>query len=118
MPTGTCDPASRGQTYNEMALEYPAPDGSGGVLVDARYGWVGVWVRPDCNGPITFLRTRNTSGMTAWVNLPNKKKPPLWVQIDPGTDTTITAAGQLRNLGLESAVDVRGVQIPVFEQPV
>jgi len=54
--------------------------------------------------------------MTAWASLPNKKKPPLWVQIDPGTDVITTAAGQLNNLGLVKASDVANVNV-VFVQP-
>lgn len=116
MPLGTCDPASRGESYNQMAYEVPAPDGSGTVLVDCHFGWDGTSTMPNCDGPTLFIRTRNTSAMTAWANLPNKKKPPTWVQIDPGTDVTITAQGQLNNLGLSKASDVTSVQ-PVFTQP-
>jgi hypothetical protein len=116
MPSGTCDPASRGDSYNQTAYEVPAPNGSGSVLVDCRYGWDGTSVMPNCDGPIQSIRTRNTSDMAAWANLPNKKKPPTWVQIDPGTDITISAKGQLSNLGLTNASDLDAVQ-PVFDQP-
>lgn len=117
MPIGTCDPASRGDAYNQLAMEVPAPDSSGSVLVDCHYGWDGVSVRPTCNGPVLYLRTRNTSGMTAWALLPMKKRGDTWVQIDAGTDVTITAAGQLSQLGLSNVVDVQGVGID-FIQPV
>lgn len=116
MPAGTCDPASRGDAYNGFAMEVPLPDASGAVLVDVRYGWDGVSVRPNCDGPISYLRTRNTGTSPAWALLPNKKKSPLYVQIDPGTDVTITAKGQLSNLGLTNATDVQGVGF-VFTSP-
>src|SRR5688572_20621668 len=116
MPIGTCDPATRGHPYNAITIERAAPNSSGAVLADMHYNWDGVSVRPNCDGPVIFLRTRNTSNMTAWALLPNKKKPPLWIQIDPGTDVTITAAGQLNNLGLSNASDVSGINV-VFTQP-
>ena len=116
MPAGTCDPASRGDASNQMAYEIPAPDGSGSVLVDIRYGWDGTSTMPNCDGPVISIFTRNNSAMTAYAALPNKKKPPLYVRIDPGTDVTITQQGQLNNLGLTKASDVISVQ-PVFEQP-
>lgn len=112
MPIGTCDPASRGngETYNEFAIELPLPDRSGYVLIDCRYTWDGTSTRATgCDGPVIFLRTRNTGTSTAWAMLPDKKKAPLWVQVDPGTDVTITQKGQLANLGVSSATDVQSV---------
>jgi hypothetical protein len=117
MPSGTCDPASRGDAYNQVAEEVPAPDGSGSVLIDCRFGWDGTSVMPNCDGPTQSIRTRNNSGQTAWASLPNKKKAPPYVQIDPGTDVTVTAQGQLNNLGLTKYSDVAAVQI-VFTKPV
>ena len=110
-PTGPCT------LNNGFALEIPAPDNSGYVLVDVAFTWDGVSTKvPGCDGQVTSLRTRNTGAMTAWAILPDKKKPPLWVQINPGTDVTITARGTLNNLGLASASDVRTVTL-VFTQP-
>lgn len=111
MPSGTCDPASRGEAYNQMAEEVPLPDGSGSILVDCRFGWDGISSMPNCDGPVSFLRTRNTGSAPAWALLPEKKKAPPWVRIDPGTDVTITAKGQLSNLGLSNVSDVNGVGI-------
>lgn len=117
MPIGTCDPATRGEAYNEVALEYPLPNRSGSVLAEIRYEWDGVSVRPDCDGPIIYLRTRNTGTQTAWALMPMKRKPPKWVQIDPGTDITITSTGQFKQLGLDNISDVGAINI-VFVQPV
>jgi len=116
MPSGTCDPASRGEASNQLTVEVPNPNGSGAVLIDIRYGWDGVSVRPNCEGPVLSLRTRNLSNSTAWANLPNKKRGNTWVQIDPGTDVTVNAQGQLNNLGLSNLSDVLGVW-PVFTNP-
>lgn len=103
--TGTCGPTG------EFELQIPLPNGSGFVNATCRYNHDGVSVWPACNGPVTFLRTRNTGTQTAWALLPDKKKPPLWIQLDPGTDVTVTAAGQLNNLGLSNALDVRSVTL-------
>lgn len=109
MPLGTCDPASRGDAYNQLAEEVPLPNESGSVLIDIHYGWDGTSTRPNCDGPVSFIRTRNTGTQTAWANLPNKKKGSPWVQLDPGTDVTITQQGQLNNLGLTNYSDVAAV---------
>jgi hypothetical protein len=109
VPIGTCDPASRGDAYNQVAEEVPLPNGSGSVLIDGRWDWDGVSVRPNCDGPVNFLRTRNTGTMPAWANLPNKKRGNPWVQIDPGTDVTIVAKGTLANLGLSNYTDLLAV---------
>lgn len=109
--TGNCDPASRGATFNEFELQIPLPNGSGFVNADVRYTWDGVSVWPACDGPVTFLRTRNTGTQTAWALLPDKKHAPLWVQIDPGTDVTVTSHGQLNTLGLANATDVESVRL-------
>lgn len=112
MPIGTCDPASRGEAYNEFALEIPAPNSSGYVLADCRYEWDGVSTRETgCDGPVIYLRTRNTGDLTAWALLVDKKKGDPWVKIDPGTDVTITSPGQLNNLGLSNATDVLSVRL-------
>ena len=116
MPIGTCDPATRGDTFNATQLEKPLPNLSGSVLVDIRWGWDGVSVRPNCDGPVQSLRVRNNGTQTAWASLPNKKKAPLWVQIDPGTDVTTSSPGQLSNLGLSNYADVVGVTL-AFVQP-
>lgn len=103
--TGTCS------ANGEFEIQIPLPNGSGFVNADCRYNHDGVSVWPNCNGPVTFLRTRNTGTTTAWALLPDKKQPPLWVQIDPGTDVTITSHGQLNTLGLANASDVRSVRL-------
>lgn len=117
MPVGTCDPASRGEASNAVTIEERAPDGTGGILVDVRFGWNGTSVRPNCDGPVSSIRARNTSGQPAWASLPLKKRGDTWIQLAPGTDVTTTSQGQLRNLGLENYSDVAGVAL-TFTQPV
>lgn len=116
MPTGTCDPATRGDAFNAVTLELPLPNQSGSVLVDIRFGWDGVSVRPDCDGPVSRIRTRNNGTQTAWALLPGKKKGNPWVRIDPGDDLIVTAQAQLNNLGLTNYTDVAGVDL-VFTNP-
>lgn len=114
---GTCDPATRGEAFNETALEYPLPDGTGSVLIVIRYGWDNVSVRPECDGPVISIHTRNTGASTAWAILINKKKGNPWVQVDPGTDVTVAQKGTLSNLGLVNYSDAAGVGM-VFQDPL
>jgi len=111
MPLFSCDHNARGEAFNEFAIEVRSPGGSGSVLVDVRYTWDGTSAWPNCNGPITFIRTRNTSQENAWALLPDKRKGSPWVLIAPGTDSTITAKGTLSNLGLTEAVDAQRASI-------
>ena len=112
MPVGTCDPVSRGEAFNYFAIEVRLPDGSGYVLADCHYDWDGVSTRATgCDGPVIYLRTRNTGAMPAWALLPDKKRGDPWVKIDPGTDVTTTAKGPLNNLGLSNAKDVQSVRL-------
>jgi hypothetical protein len=113
VPTGTC--ASLDNPYLAITYEKPAP-GGGSVLIDCHFHHDGVSVRPNCDGPVIFLRVRNNSTVTAWALLPNKKQGNKWLQGDPGTDVTTTNSGQLANLGLSNASDVAGVRI-TFTQP-
>lgn len=102
--------------FLQQTISYLTPDKSGYVLLDIRYTHDGVSVRPNCDGPITRLRTRNTSQQTAWAVLPNKRKSPQWVQIDPGTDVSITNQGTLNQIGVETFSDAAGV-VFVYSQP-
>src|SRR6478752_9046644 len=115
MPTGTC--ASLDNPYLAITLERPAPNSSGSVLIDIRFHHDGVSVRPNCDGPVFYLRVRNNSTMTARALLPAKKQGNKWLDGAPGTDvvldTTVRPADQttLNNLGLANASDVAGVRI-------
>lgn len=116
-PSLTCAQLAAAQGYLAIQLEKPAPNGSGSVLIDIRWQPAAGATRPVCDGPVSSIRVRNNSDMTAWANLPNKKRGSKWVQGDPGTDVTISSPGQLNNLGLSNRSDVDGVII-VWTQPV
>lgn len=105
MPIGTCDPATRGETYNSVTIE------SGPVLVDCKYGWDGVSTRETgCDGPVQSIRVRSTGTVSWYARLPNKKKGNKWIEIPPGTDVTYSG-GQLNSLGLQNYSDVAGVSL-------
>lgn len=109
MPIGTCNPASRGEAFNQFSVEIPAPNRSGSVLIVGRYTWDGVSQRnvgAGCDGPVIHLELKNTSNMTAWAMLPDKKRGNKWIQADPGTDVITTNQGLLDNLGVSNALDV------------
>lgn len=105
MPIGTCDPASRGDALN--VTEYAVDNGNVDVMI--RWGWDGVSVMPNCNGPLVDVRLRNSSEVTYYVNLPAKKKGLRNIEIPPGSDTTYTAQ-QLKQVGLDTYADTAGVQ--------
>lgn len=95
-----------------FAMEIRLPNASGYVLCEVAYTADGVSrYETDCDGSVDSLRTRNTGTQAAWALLADKKHPPLWVQIDPGTDVTVTSPGQLNTLGLSAASDIRSVRL-------
>lgn len=104
MPDGTCDPATRGEAFNTVALAID----NGNVIITTRFGWDGVSVRPDCDGPVQDIRVQNLSTLTYYANLPNKKRGNRYLEILPGTDRTYSG-NQLRQAGLENFSDVQGV---------
>jgi hypothetical protein len=114
MPVGTC--ASLDNPYLSTQYEKPAP-GGGSVLVDYHFHHDGVSVRPNCDGPVIYLRVRNNSTVLARALLPNKKQGNKWLDGGPGTDMVLDVVARagdqttLNNLGLTKASDVAGVQI-------
>jgi hypothetical protein len=109
--TGNCDPASRGETQNEFEIDVPIQGQPGAYMaVECHFTWDGVSVWPFCDGPVIYLRTSNTSVVTVWALLPDKKRGDPWVAIPPGT-TTITRKQDLSTLGLSNATDVQRVTL-------
>lgn len=100
-----------------QTISYQTPNGSGYVLFDIDYTPDGVSVRPNCDGPITRIRTRNTSNQPMWVLLPAKKRGNPWIQVDPGTDVTTTNTTVLTNLGVSAFSDAASSEV-VYTQPV
>lgn len=111
MPEGTCDPASRGDLFNVTETA----EFGGDILITIRWGWDGVSVRPDCDGPVQDIRVRNVSQITYYANLPNKKRGTRNIAIPPGTDTTLSG-GQLKQAGLDNYSDTLGVGL--HTQPI
>lgn len=81
-----------------------------GVLVDIRWQWDGVSVRPNCDGPVLQMRVRNNTGGDRWAQLPRARGGTRAVLIQPGTDRTLTQA-QCVAVGLETYVDIQGVAV-------
>ena len=110
MPSGTCDPATRGQTFNTMELAA----GNGQVVATIRYSWDSVSTRATspvgCDGAVKDIRVRNLSAVSYWALLPAKKAGNPWLEIPPGTDVT-SQGGQLNSLGLATYSDCAGVTI-------
>jgi hypothetical protein len=109
MPSGTCDPATRGDPYNVQTLSM----GNGQVTIDIRYGWDGVSVRPDCDGPLVngtgtgnvwAIRVTNNDSISWWVHTIGKRGQPHNIQFTPGSVTTFTKT-QASNNGYDSISD-------------
>lgn len=107
MPAGTCDPATRGAAFNEFEVDWFG----GAVLVRGRYGWDGVSVKPDCDGPLTQITGINTTPATtyfAWFK--GKDGTARSITMAPGFNQTITNP-QLRNQGFRNYSDVDGITV-------
>jgi hypothetical protein len=94
MPKGVCDPGPG--AFNEMTLTQD------GLTCVVRYGWDGVSVFPDCNGPVEDVHLTNPTARTVWVLLPRKGSGNKWEAVLPGADITLTKGGQLNSRGLST----------------
>lgn len=112
MPSGTCDPASRGQSFNEGEL---AVDG-GNVSVAFRYGWDGASVRPDCVGPLLRVVARNVSALTYYAHFQGRRGQWRRITLDPGATRTYTQA-QLSSAGFADNSDLEGLYITISQDP-
>lgn len=116
MPNGTCDPASRGMTYNEGML---AVD-NGAVTVTYRYGWDGVSTLDSatgCVGPILYISGTNNSQFTYYAHFAGRKGTWRTVQINPGQTLTFDKTGQLKQAGFNDSTDVEGLVINQSSTP-
>ena len=105
MPAGTCDPASRGDEWNEGAYSVPLADG-GVVSVTYQYGWDGVSVRPNCNGPLNSLSVQNTSTtLSGYAHFKGRRGHPRVIEIPPGFSRTFNQR-QLSQRGIEDYSDL------------
>lgn len=110
MPTGTCDPASRGDAYNEGQL---AAGEAGEVVVTYRYGWDGVSTRETgCVGDVIYVSgTNNSATTTYYAHFQGRRGRWLRVELAPGETMTEDRRQRLRQLGFETNQDVEGLYI-------
>lgn len=105
MPAGTCDPASRGDTWNVLSLDYL------GVILTVEYGWDGVSTRATgCVGPINTVRVQNTAGASRWWHTVGKRGQPHTYEIPANTNQTFTK-NQARQRGFDDNTDFEGLTI-------
>lgn len=104
MPKGNCNPAP--DAYNQQVLAL----GNGAIQVDAHYGWDGVSVFPDCNGPLLSAHVTNATVDQTWYAVfprPRRPKaPPIVITMGPGFDQTYTQQ-QLSSVGLDTIQDLQ-----------
>jgi hypothetical protein len=111
MPTGTCDPATRGDAFNSSTLSR----GNGQVTIDVRYGWDGVSTRATgCDGPLVngtggaanrwAVQVVNNDTVSWWVHTVGKRGLPHNYEFTPGSTTQFTVQ-QASNNGYDSISD-------------
>lgn len=110
MPSGTCDPASHGLTFNTTIMSR----GNGMVEIVIRWGWDGVSVRPDCDGPLVngtgpadnrwAVQVTNNDTTSWWVHTVGKRGQPRNYEFTPGSVTQFTKT-QASNNGYDSYSD-------------
>jgi hypothetical protein len=116
MPAGTCDPATRGEAFNVQQMAVA----NGQVDVTVRYGWDGVSVRPDCDGPLVngtgvqsnrwAIKVTNNDSVAWYVHTVGRKGQPQHLQLQPGVTTTHTA-NQGNNAGYTSIQDFENLSM-------
>jgi hypothetical protein len=117
MPAGTCDPASRGDTWNSGQLDIDGGDTRGGVSVDYRYGWDGVSTRATgCVGPLNRIRVRSGASVVYYAHFQGRRGTWRRVQIDPGDNRTVGAAA-LTAAGFQDNTDLEGLYITQDPNP-
>jgi hypothetical protein len=116
MPAGTCDPASRGDAFNMQQMAVA----NGMVDITVRYGWDGVSVRPDCDGPLVdgtgpvgnrwALKVTNNDTVSWYVHTVGRRGQPRHLELLPGVTRTYTAA-QGTAAGYASITDLESLNI-------
>lgn len=108
MPGGTCDPASRGATFNAGELV------EGPVQITYRYGWDGTSLRSDatgCVGPLTRVTAVNTSAtVTMYAHFKGRRGTPRTIVMAPGFNQVYTQP-QLGNQGFTDNTDLENLII-------
>lgn len=115
MPIGTCDPASRGDAYNEGQF---AQGENGAVVVTYRYGWDGTSTRETgCIGPLIYLSGTNNSAVTYYAHFQGRRGQWRRVELAPGATVTESNRQKLRQQGFETNQDVEGLYITTDPNP-
>lgn len=114
MPEGTCDPASVGRTYWEVT-QAQGPNGE--VEFTYRHGWDGTSQRPECNGPIVYVKAFNNGSVTHYGHFLGRKGTPRTIACAPGQTIEEDRPNVLRNMGLETVDDVAGMYITTSPNP-
>lgn len=122
MPTGTCDPASRGQTFNTTIMAR----GNGKVEIVIRWGWDGVSVLPECEGPLVngtgpvenrwAVQVTNSDTTSWWVHTVGKRGQPRDYEFAAGSVTKFTRA-QAANNGYDSYSDFSALTLDQDPNP-
>jgi hypothetical protein len=110
MPIGTCDPATRGQTNNMAEVDFTFDDQ---VLVKLiiLFGWDGVSVKPNCDGPLTSIQGINLSATATYYGwFLSKSGTARSITMPPGFNQTIINP-QLRNQGFRNYSDTDGIDV-------
>ena len=97
---GSCDPASRGDTWNTMEEDI------GPVRIVAQYGWDGVSTAPNCDGPLNSVQGVNTSATDTWyAHFLGRANTPHTLTLAPGFNKTYNSS-QLGRQGFNSYSDL------------
>lgn len=126
MPEGTCDPATRGATFN--VLEQAQGD-AGEVLITVRYGWDGVSTRESeggCEGPLVngtgpasnrwAVRAVNTGTVTYYAHTTRRNGQPRRFTLTAGQTVTATAQ-QASAQGYDSNLDFGSLYLTTDPNP-
>lgn len=112
MPTGTCDPASRGQTWNEAEQTF----GTAGSIT-YRYGWDGVSTKETgCVGPLNRVQVVNGNPETWYAHFQGKRGTWRRIVLDAGVSRSYTS-GQLQSQGFIDNTDLEGLYLTTDPLP-
>jgi hypothetical protein len=107
MPIGTCDPATRGASFNEFEVAFF----QGAVIMKGRFGWDGVSTKATgCDGPLIRLQGINTTQQTYYAWFLAKNGTARSITMGPGFNQIVTQP-TLGNQGFNNYSDTDGIDI-------
>lgn len=122
MPAGTCDPATRGQAFSVLQLAVA----NGDVMLTIRFGWDGVSVRPNCDGPLIngtgvasnrwAVQAQNLSQTTYYAHTIRKNGQLARYTLGPGATGNVTVAQASAN-GYTAASDFGSLSMSTDPNP-